>query len=401
MDLHESPVERLAKTHPDLEIWWDSSPLVYKPWTQKMLNAAEPGRRPSLEEQFERLYNVEHPAASVFRGCTTNPPLSLQAVKADPKFWDGWIDDLIQSRRDLHPKEFTWLTYKEVVKRGAQLYMPLWEATRGRFGWLSGQLDPRLFTETEQMVHDAGELAALSPNVMIKVPASMQGIEVVKVLTSKGISTNTTVCFTLPQIMASAKAAMEGIRMAEKNKVDLSKWRAVITMMIGRLTEHPVLDVQAARRGIRLSWQDKHWFGLAVFKRAYRLLTEGGYASKMLACSMRHGPLVAGKLRFWDVQKLAGGDIVYTCPPYVLEPLFEMGDDIIFQREIEDGVPQDVLDKMSQIPYCIQAYDPNGLELEQFNEHPSTLNTVETFSKGFSGLEGYIGERMALVKQTL
>ena len=135
-----------------------------------------------------------------------------------------------------------------------------------------------------------------------------------------------------------------------------------------------------------------------MFKRAYRLLTEGGYASKMLACSMRHGPLVAGKVRFWDVQKLAGGDIVYTCPPYVLEPLFEMGDDIIFQREIEDGVPQDVLDKMSKIPYCIQAYDPNGLELEQFNEHPSTINTVENFSKGFSGLEGYIGERMALVK---
>jgi transaldolase len=323
----------------------------------------------------------------------------LQAVKSDTQFWNEWLDDRIRSGPDLSLRELAWLTYKEVVKRGAQLYKPLYEATRGRFGWLSGQLDPRLFTETEQMVHDAEELALLSPNVMIKVPASMQGIEVVKVLTSKGISTNTTVCFTLPQIMASANAAMEGIRIAEKNKVDLGKWRAVITMMIGRLTEHPVLDVQAARRGIQLSWQDKHWFGLAVFKRAYHLLTEGGYASKMLACSMRHGPLLAGKLRFWDVQKLAGGDMVYTCPPYVLEPLFEMGDDLVFQREIEDGVPQDVLDKMSKIPYCIQAYDPNGLELEQFNEHPSTINTVETFSKGFSGLEGYIGERMALAKQ--
>jgi len=398
MDTQLSPVERLARTHPDLEIWWDSSPLVYKAWVQKMLDAAEPGKQPVLEAQFARLYNNENPGASVFRGCTTNPPLSLQAVKSAPKLWNEWLDEMIRSRPDLSLRELTWLTYKEVVKRGAQLYMPLYEATKGRFGWLSGQLDPRLFTETEQMVHDAEELAALSPNVMIKVPASMQGIEVVKVLTSQGISTNTTVCFTLPQIMASARAAMEGIRLAEKNKVDLIKWRAVITMMIGRLTEHPVLDVQAARRGIKLSWQDKHWFGLAVFKRAYRLLNEGGYASKMLACSMRHGPLVAGKMRFWDVQKLAGGDIVYTCPPYVLEPLFEIGEGLIFEREIEEGVPQDVLDKMGRIPYCIQAYDPNGLELEQFNDHPSTLSTVENFSKGFSGLEGYIGERMALAK---
>jgi transaldolase len=143
---------------------------------------------------------------------------------------------------------------------------------------------------------------------MIKVPASMQGIEVVKTLTSRGVSTNTTVCFTLPQIMASTNAAMKGIKLAEKNKVDLGKWRPIITMMIGRLTKHEVLDAQAERKNIKLSWQDKHWLGIAVFRRAYRLLTDGGYASKMLACSMRAGPVVAGKMRFWDVQKIAGGD---------------------------------------------------------------------------------------------
>jgi len=123
-------------------------------------------------------------------------------------------------------------------------------------------------------------------------------------------------------------------------------------------------------------------------------LKENGYASKMLACSMRPGPLVAGKMRFWDIQKLAGGDIIYTCPPYVLEPLFEFGDDLRFEREIEEEVPAEVLDKLMQIPYCLQAYDPNGLALEQFNDHPSTVSTVTAFSKGFEGLEGFVKERM-------
>jgi transaldolase len=109
---------------------------------------------------------------------------------------------------------------------------------------------------------------------------------------------------------------------------------------------------------------------------------------------MRVGPLVAGKMRFWDVQKIAGGDIVYTCPPYVLEPLFEIGYDLIFEPEIEKEVPADVIEKMMKIPYCIQAYDPNGLALEQFNDHPATISTIEAFSKGFAGLEAYIGERM-------
>jgi transaldolase len=396
--MNESSVERLAKTHPDLEIWWDSSPLVYEQWVQKMMDAAEPGRRPVLEEQLGRLYNAGEPAESLFRGCTTNPPLSLQAIKSDPELWNEWIDELIRSNADLNHKELSWLTYKEVVKRGAERYMPIYETSKGRFGWISGQLDPRLFTETEQMVRDAEELSALSPNVMIKVPASMQGIEVVKVLTSKAISTNTTVCFTLPQIMATARAAMEGVEIAEKNGVDLSRWRAVITMMVGRLTERKTLVEQAERRGIHITWADKHWFGIAVFRRAYRILTEGGYVSKMLACSLRDGPVQAGKPRFWDVQKLAGGDIVFTCPPYVLEPLFEIGDDLIFRPEIEEEVPQEVMDKLLKIPYCIQAYDPNGQALEQFNDHPATLYTVEAFGKACVGLEAHVGERVALVR---
>jgi len=395
----ESPIERLTKTHPDLEVWWDSSPLVYEKWIQKMLDEAEPGRRPVLEEQLQRLYNAGNPA-SLFRGCTTNPPLSLKAIQSNPDFWNEWIDDLIASNPDLDQKELAWLTYKEVVKRGAEMFMPIYEASNGRFGWISGQLDPRLLTETEQMIKDADELSSLSPNVMIKVPGSMQGIEVVKVLTSKAIATNTTVCFTLPQIVASAKAAMEGVKIAQENGRDLSKWRAVITMMIGRLTERRALVEQAERRSIEISWQDRHWFGIAVFRRAYRFLMEGGYVSKMLACSMRHGPVVAGKPRFWDVEKLAGGAIVYTMPPYVLEPLFEIGDALVFQPEIEkEDVPQDVMDKMMKIPYCIQAYDPNGLALEQFNDHPATLYTAEAFSNATAGLEKYVGQRVDLVQR--
>ena len=43
------------------------------------------------------------------------------------------------------------------------------------------------------------ELANLSPNVMIKVPGSKEGYEVLKFLTSRGISTNNTLTFVLPQ----------------------------------------------------------------------------------------------------------------------------------------------------------------------------------------------------------
>lgn len=394
-----SVIERLTQVHPDMEIWWDSSPLVFKGWVKKMVDAAPAAKRAVLEEQLNRIYVLDDPTKSLVRGCTTNPPLSLTAVKSDLPYWNDWVDSLIRSNAGLTQHDYFWLTYKEVIRRGAQMMLPIWEASGGRYGYISGQLDPRLITETEKMIEMAKEIRTIAPNVMIKVPGSTQGVEVVKVLSSLAIPTNVTTCFTLPQIWAVANAARDGVAIAEKNKVDMSKWRAVITMMIGRLTENPVLDQQAARRGMTLSWVDKHWLGVYVFRKAFKLLKENGLPSKMLACSMRDGPNVGGKFHFWDVEKIAG-DIVYTMPPYVLEPLFQRCEDMQFKEEIlYDDVPPEVLRKMSKIPYVLQSWDENGMEVDQFNAHPATIATAETFSQASIGLESFVGERMGLVAQ--
>jgi len=395
--MKQSVVERLTQVHPDMEIWWDSSPLIFKSWVKKMVDSAPPAKKAAWEEQLNRIYVIDDPAKSLVRGCTTNPPLSLTAVKNDLPFWNEWVDNLIRSNPGLTQYEYFWQTYREVIRRGAEMMLPIWEASGGRFGYISGQLDPRLLTETDKMIEQAKEIRAISPNLMIKVPASTQGVQVVKALTSMAIPTNVTTCFTLPQIWAVANAAKEGLALAEKNKVDMSKWRAVITMMIGRLTEHPVLDQQAARRGITFTWADKHWLGIYIFRKAFKLLKDNGMPSKMLACSMRDGPMVGGKYHFWDVEKIAG-DIVYTMPPYVFEPLFQRCEDLLFREEILfDDVPEEVLRKARKIPYVLQSWDENGMELDQFNLHPSTIATAELFSKASAGLEEYVGERIAAV----
>lgn len=390
---NKNPLIRLIETNPFMEIWWDSSPLVFEHWVSQFLSKVNPEYRSHLEEYLRPLFNSEEPTQSIFSGCTTNPPLSLRAIEINREYWDHWVGELIHTRElEVEVKELFWLTYKEIVFRGAERFLPMFKASGGKYGWVSAQLDPRLATEKEVMIRQARELASLSPNVMVKVPATKEGIEVVEELTAMGISTNTTVCFTLPQILASAKAAQRGIKRAKQMKVDLSKWRAVITMMIGRLTEREELEKQAERYEVPLTWQDKHWFGIAVFRRAYRTLQDHGYPSKLLACSLREGPLVAGRQRFWDIEKLSGGEIVFTLPPYVLEPFFLIGDGLEFKQEIEDPVPSDIMNKLLRIPYCLQAYEPNGLSPEQFNTHPSTLYTLREFSKASDGLEEYVAK---------
>ncbi|MGP8248140.1 MAG: transaldolase family protein [Bryobacteraceae bacterium] len=395
--MSESVIERLVKTNSDMEVWWDSSPLIFDKWAAKMVNAAPDGRKAELQAQLRRLFNSADPASSVVRGCTTNPPLSLEAVKADPEFWNARIDELIEENPRITSKELFWGTYKLVVKKGAEMFRPMNQASNGRFGWVSGQLDPRLFTEKTAMYRQADELAALQPNVMIKVPASTEGVDVVRHLTSKGISTNVTTCFTVSQVLAVARAAREGLQLAMKAGVNTSRWRAVITLMMGRLSERKNLIEQAEYRGIHITEADRKWFGIAAFKRCCQLLRDGGYPSKMLLCSVRPGPLVNGKMRFWDVEEFAGGDIVYTLPPYGLEPLFALGDDIQFcPSAIHRPVPQASIDKIMQIPYGIQGLDPNGLSLDQFNSHPATVLTVAEFSKAANGLEEYVANRLAM-----
>lgn len=84
-----------------------------------------PSRKPVLEEHLARLYNTEAPLKSVFRGCTTNPPLSWQAVQSDLPFWETWVDEARRPNPALTLQELVWLTYKEVVKRGAEMYLPI------------------------------------------------------------------------------------------------------------------------------------------------------------------------------------------------------------------------------------------------------------------------------------
>jgi len=397
----DSVIERLMKTNPTLEVWWDSSPLVYAPWMKSMIERAPAGQKEERAAQLGRLFNVTDPAKSVFRGCTTNPPLSLTAVKADPQKWDARIRELAHENPDADAKRLSWLVYKDVIRKGAEMFHPLYEASNRRYGWVSGQLDPRLFTEKEIMYKQADDLASIAPNVMVKVPASQQGVDVVRYLTSKAISTNVTTCFTMPQIMAVARAAKEGYDIGVKNKIDMSGWRAVITHMLGRLIERKQLDEQAEYCGVKLTEADKKWFGAAVFKRACKMIRDGGFPSKMLLCSVRPGPLVAGKLRYWDIQSFAGGDVVFTLPPGALTPLFDMGDDLDFCADaIDEDVPCAALEKVLKTPYGKQAYDPYGMSPDQFNTHPATLFTVDEFSKAAAGLEEYVAKIHASITST-
>jgi transaldolase len=377
-------LEDLVAVSPGMEIWWDSSPVIFGNWCTKMLAKAVPGDQETLKAQFARMYDTAAPMGQLFRGVTTNPPLSLAAIKDDPARWEKVAQKVLADNKDLDSESLFWLLYKQVVKQGSDMFLPLFEASGHKEGFLSGQVDPRSAFDGEAMLAQALEIHAVNPNVMVKIPGTAEGYEIIEELTSRGIATNNTLTFVLSQLLDCAKSVMRGLEKAKANGVDLSSWRSVITHMEARYGDLGGLREFGAEVGIEVSEADVRYAELAIFKKAYRTLKERGYQSKMLSCSLRLGPTIDGKQQIWHLEEKAGASIVVTCPPSLIDEVinFPHPEDIKFKpNQIDVDPPKDVMDKLMRIPYFERAYDENGYTRAEYNTHPALVKTHEAFSK--------------------
>ena len=393
----KSVVERLVDLNPETEIWWDSSPLVYYNWKKKMLDKAAPGDRAELEEQLTRFFNESDPASGLVRGVTTNPPLSLQAIEGHPDIWVPWVDQLIRDNPYADVGVLFWKTYLEVIRRGSEMVKPIWEASNHQRGYLSGQVDPRNCLNEELMFKQALELAAQNPNVMIKCPGTAEGIRLLRRLTAMGIATNCTLCFILPQFCTTMDAVNSGLAEAKANNVSMYRWRSVITHMSARYEEREAFNESAAKAGVSLTLEDKRWASIAIFRKAYKVAKRQGYPGKMLFCSMRRGPFVDGIEHIWHLEKLTGGNMVFTCPPGFLSDMWELDTNLEFKPTIEDEVSPKVLEKLMRVSYFTEAYQEE-MDPARYATLAPTVFTTQQFSSATEKMVKFVRERIAAVR---
>ncbi len=381
----QSAIRRLAELHPETEIWWDSSPLIFDAWRAECQRAW--ANRPNLLDALDDLGAFDS-LDGVFRGCTTNPPLTLQAIQENAEEWNAWIAS--QAPQAASAEELLWATYREVLRRGARRLAPLWDASGGRYGHICGQVDPRNLMDTKAMVEQGQHLHAVHPNVMIKMPGTREGIEGIRILSSMGIPTNATLCFSVAQILAVAEAARDGFAEARAQGVDMTGARSVATMMLGRMEDAPAFAEQARELGIELSEEDRRWAGVAVARQTYRLLKERGLETMLLLASMRMGPTINGQTHIWHLAQIAGGRTVMTIFPNILAGFIENYAERELAPTIEEPVPNEALERLLRIPYFRQAYEPDGASPEEFGDLPGVRVTGASFSEAMQTLADHV-----------
>jgi len=144
------------------------------------------------------------------RGVTANPSIFEKAI-AGSHDYDQAVRALAAQGRKAG--EIYEILAIEDVQHAADLFRPVYDATQGRDGFASLEVSPHLANDTAGTIAEAHRFwdALARPNVMIKVPATPEGIPAVRQLTEEGINVNVTLLFGLDRYREVANAYLAGL----------------------------------------------------------------------------------------------------------------------------------------------------------------------------------------------
>jgi transaldolase len=123
------------------------------------------------------------------------------------------------------------------VRSAADVLRPVYDASNGRDGRVSIEVDPRLAHNTEATIAEAKQLAWLvdRPNTLIKIPATQAGLPAIAAVLGEGISVNVTLIFSLERYRGVMDAFLTGLEQAKANGHDLSSIESVASFFVSRV----------------------------------------------------------------------------------------------------------------------------------------------------------------------
>jgi transaldolase len=168
------------------------------------------------------------------RGQTSNPTIFKQAISTSNDY-DQRIQQLSESGASTF-EIYDELTIKDVAD-AADLFKGVFEKTKGLDGYVSLEINPKLGNEFETQLKEGVRLwkKLNRPNVMIKVPATKNGLNVVEGLIAEGINVNVTLIFSAEQYTQVSWAYIKGLNRLNQKGGDLSKVRSVASVFVSRI----------------------------------------------------------------------------------------------------------------------------------------------------------------------
>ncbi len=299
-------------------------------------------------------------------GCTSNPPLSYQTLTETPEIFR---EEFARIRADAKGDDRAVELIGVVVRHIAGILHELYLKSGGRYGYIRCQVQPLISADAAAMLKMGKKIASWGENIMVKIPGTAAGIEVLEELAALGIPTTATVCVSVPQILAAGEANERGVARARAAGVAPAASTAAIVQ--GRLQDY--FTVLNKERGSALSPLDLESAALAVVKRCYNLFIERGYSQILMPAAFRS---------YRQVEMMVGSAVHMTIHPKIQDEIRKADAEGMLPRRLNIDTPVDeaILARVAKvIPEFIRAYVPDGLAPAEFDAYGATKMTLEGF----------------------
>ncbi len=264
-------------------------------------------------------------------GVTTNPTIFATAL-AKGQAYDAQVAELAAAGASVSEAVFE-ITTRDVATASG-IFRPVYDATHGQDGRVSIEVEPGLARDAAGTIAQAQQLWAkvASPNAMIKIPATVEGLEAITEVTALGISVNVTLIFSLERHRQVIQAYIAGLEKAHEAGIDLSTIRSVASFFVSRVDTE--VDKRLTAIGTPEALALKSKAGVANAQLAYELFVEefelaraaellsiGAHVQRPLWAST--GVKDAGLPDTLYVTELAVDGVVNTMPEKTLEATFD------------------------------------------------------------------------------
>lgn len=168
------------------------------------------------------------------KGMTSNPAIFENAfAKSDDYVKD--IKNLATQGHDLNAI-YTNLSERDVGD-AADVFRSVYDKTDGKDGYVSLEVNPHLAHDTEGTLAEAHKLwkDLDRPNVLIKVPATKEGLPAIKQLISEGINVNVTLLFGVPRYQEVAEAYISGLEERAAKGLPIDHIASVASFFLSRI----------------------------------------------------------------------------------------------------------------------------------------------------------------------
>lgn len=167
-------------------------------------------------------------------GVTTNPTI-FQAAITGSTFYDTQLREL--AGLGLSAPEAVRMLTAHDVRAACDVLRPVYDAAGGRDGFVSIEVDPSFARDVERTVAEARLLWWLvdRPNVLIKVPATVECLPAVAACLAEGINVNVTLIFSLKRYEAVLECFTEGLERALASGADVARVASVASFFVSRV----------------------------------------------------------------------------------------------------------------------------------------------------------------------